>query len=97
MKIEGRTLSAIEAEIEFNQFIDIFAQKEVNQCLPFVVRSLMLKLTNSAINSDSDIDKEFVKTSATEFIKQIVFGTMDFWLVWFFFIKEFEIFFIGQI
>ncbi len=65
LKIESQTLSVIEAAKEINQLKDTLAQKETNQCLPFTVRNLMVKLNNSG----TVIDDDFVKSTATEFYK----------------------------
>lgn len=86
LKIEGQTLSAIEAAKEIKQLKDGLAQKETNQFLPFTVRSLMVKLKDSGIN----IDDEFVKSTATEFYKT----SREYLEQWtWFFTKELEIFY----
>ncbi|XP_047036755.1 protein FAM200B-like [Helicoverpa armigera] len=65
LKLEGQTVSAIEAAKEINQLKDNLIQKQTNQFLPFMVRQLILKLKDSGTN----IDEEFVKRTATEFYK----------------------------
>ncbi|KAK4877006.1 hypothetical protein RN001_009512 [Aquatica leii] len=65
LKLEGQTVSAIEAAKEINQLKDNLTQKQTNQFLPFTVRQLMVKSKNNG----TDIDKEFVKRTATEFCK----------------------------
>ena len=44
LKVEGQTLSAIEAVKENNQLKNNLTQKETNQFLPFTVRNLMMKI-----------------------------------------------------
>ncbi|KAF8766424.1 hypothetical protein HNY73_019489 [Argiope bruennichi] len=63
LKLEGQTVSAIEAAKEINQLKDNLTQKQINQFLPFMVRQLIVKSKDNV----TDIDEEFVKRAATEF------------------------------
>ncbi|GBP21238.1 hypothetical protein EVAR_84363_1 [Eumeta japonica] len=65
LKVEGQTVSAIEAAKEINHLKDNLAQKQINQFLPFTVRNLIEKLKDNGTN----IDEDFVKNTATEFYK----------------------------
>lgn len=84
LKIEGQTLSAIEAAKEINLLKDNLAQKQASQFLPFTVRSLMVKLKASG----TYIDEVFVKSTATEFYKT----SREYLEQWTWFTKELDIF-----
>jgi len=86
LKLEGQTVSAIEAAKEINQLKDNLTQKQTNQFLPFMVRQLIVKSKDNV----TEVDEEFVKRTATEF-----YGTsreyLEQWTC--FLTKEMEIFY----
>ncbi|CAL1279908.1 unnamed protein product, partial [Larinioides sclopetarius] len=86
LKLEGQTVSAIEAAKEINQLKDNLTQKQTNQFLPFMVRQLIVKSKDNV----TDIDEEFVKRATTEFY-QTSREYLEQWTC--FLTKEMEIFY----
>lgn len=84
LKIEGQSVSAIEATREINQLKDNLRSKQRTQFLPHSVRNLILQFQVS----DSGCTEEYVKNVASEFYKT----SYEYLEQWTLFTKELEIF-----